>query len=226
MARNRKRNRNRGRQPPRDKAAGIAMAEPAAERPGDDELLPGQVPASPEEQAVFEKFRKNYLRVVYGTGSKPGPKGEPPLIQEILAMLKDVPDPVFALGSAAETVVSQLSEGAEAAGEPIPGDVLMHSGVAVVEDLAELAERAGIHEYTEEEMGEALKVGMSMYIQEHPNIDKAAFEADIAAMKQAEASGTLDDMFPGISEYAARAEQEMGGQPTQTGMPPRGLRRA
>lgn len=218
---------------PMNRAAAPGLSEAAA--PEEGQVTEEQESnVAPEEQAMYGKFMENYYRVMYDTGTQGGPKGEPPLIEDVKGMLSGIEDPIMALGTAANTVVGQLAGSAEAAGKPIPPDVLMHAGTEVVQDLAELSENAGIREYSEEEMGQALQVGMSMYVSEHGG-DKEAYKADMDAMVQAEKEGRIDEVLPGISEVASRAESQgappgpvappSGPASPQAGPPP-GLRRA
>jgi hypothetical protein len=163
--------------------------------------------APPEEQAVYKKFMENYLKIMYDAGPQKGPKGEPSLLDDVMKMLKDVQDPVFSLGAAAETIVGHLADSAEQAGKPIPPDVLLHAtNNEVIPDLAELSENSGIHDYTPEEMAGALQVGVSLYMEERKDrIDIEAFKADMQMLQQAEQSGTLEDVVPGITEMASQA---------------------
>lgn len=192
--------------------AGIASA--AAPEVGPEEPE-GNV--TPEEQAIYGKFMENYYRVVYG-----GDKGEGPLAQEIVVTIQNTQDKVLALGASAEAVVRELADSAETAGKPIPKDVLMHAGTEVIGDLADLVEAAGIYDYTQDEMGKALQVGMSMYAQSK-GVPKEVFEQDFAMLQQAERDGTIEDVIPGITDVASRADTEM---PVEQGAPVPGLRRA
>jgi hypothetical protein len=225
--RNRQRNRNRNKQMDPMAAPGLSEAAAQEEPQFQDEQ---ETNVSPEEQAMYGKFMENYYRIMYDTGTQGGPKGEPPLIDEVKGMLSGIEDPVMALGTAASTVVSQLAQSAEAAGKPIPPDVLMHAGTEVVQDLAELSENAGIKAYSEDEMGKALQVGMSMYVSEHGG-NQEAYKADMDAMMQAEKEGRIDELLPGISEVASRADKSgvttSQPEPRQVvqNTPPPGLRR-
>lgn len=158
----------------------------------------GQGNVTPEEQASYDKFVDNAFKLIYSDKT----------FQQTIKSLSASEDPIANLAGAAVTIVTHLKESAEKANAPISNDILMHGGVEIIEDLADTAEKAGIHSYTDQELEGATYRAFDMY-REHQEIqgktDKDAAMKDIEQMKQAEANGQLGAMFPGAKEgYESR----------------------
>jgi hypothetical protein len=80
---------------------------------------------------------------------------------------------------------------------------LLEAGKTVLEDIASLAARAGIHDYSEDEMEGAFYRAVDQYREmDTGNIDKDAVAKEFTAMIAAEKDGTLDKLVPGASEAA------------------------
>lgn len=122
---------------------------------------------SPEEQAQYTKFEENYMRMIYTPEGEVNPDvlkslSEPaPLPPEMEG--EAPPPPIAALATTAVTIVQSLDDSAREAGKPLTDDVLVQGGIAVIEELAEIAEAASIYDYSEDEMSGAATVAMNMY---------------------------------------------------------------
>lgn len=123
---------------------------------------------TPEEQEQYSKMEQNYLGMIYGENGEVNPD----VIQSLQAGDGQLPPeaegqapspPVAALAMTALSIVQTLDDSAREAGKPLADDVLFEGGVAVIEELAEVAEAAQIHDYSEDEMSGALTFAMTMY---------------------------------------------------------------
>lgn len=111
------------------------------------------------------------------------------------------PPQIIALANATVTIVQQLDDSARAANKPVSNDVLVHGGVAILEELAELAETAGIHDYTEEEMGGATTLAMDMYKQkamDDGRTDESTAKVEWDQVVQADQQGQLGSVVKGL----------------------------
>ncbi len=119
--------------------------QPEAETVADDE---GMEQATPEEQARYEEFVKTAFGEMYEGG-----KVNPAILKmldedpsDLMAVLENAEElqqfsPVVALAATATILTLNA---AEATGEK-DGAILLHGGKAILEDLVEIAEKAGIH---------------------------------------------------------------------------------
>jgi hypothetical protein len=122
---------------------------------------------SPEEQEQYSKFEENYMRMIYTPNGEVNPDvmtslSEPaPMPPE---MEGQAPPPhIAALATTAVTIVQALDDSAREAGKPLTDDVLVQGGIAVIEELAEIAQAASIYDYSEDEMSGATTLAMNMY---------------------------------------------------------------
>lgn len=122
---------------------------------------------SPEEQEQYSKFEENYMRLIYTEQGEVRPE----ILQSLQAGAEaqvdtqgeGTPPHIMALASTAVTLVAKLDDSARESGKPLTDDVLVQGGTAVIEELAEVAEAAGVHDYSEDELSGALTVAMDMY---------------------------------------------------------------
>ncbi len=115
---------------------------PVQPAPQGGEIQGGEVNASPEQQAQYEKFVLAATDMVYDEKVMPG----------IVERLKGANDPVEGLASAAVMVTQRVVDSAEKAGETIDQAVSFNAAMEIIMDLATLANESGVHEYTPEEM--------------------------------------------------------------------------
>ena len=161
----------------------------------------GQPNVSPEEQAQYDKFVDNGLKLIYSEG----------MMEKIQERMGAGGNPIEGLANVTFMVVNRLVASAEKAGQKISGDVLLHGGVEILEDLANLAQESGIHEFTDDEMESALYATMDLH-GEHKTksgtLDKEAHMNDFAALIEADKSGALEGEFPGLKDKFAGARGE------------------
>ncbi len=169
---------------------------PAPEQGGGEE----QPNVTPEEQAQYDQFVDNALSAIYDEKSLP----------QIIENLKGDGNPVDGLANTAVGVVVRVQDSAEQAGQEIPPDVVFNAGSEILEDLANLAGKAGIHEFTPEEIEGAAFQAMDIYREmkgrdggaERPQIVEDFNQ--IVALDQA---GRLDEVAPGLTEKYGGAGQ-------------------
>ena len=175
---------------------GDMAGQPAQPKGGDPTEAEGNV--TPEEQEQYDAFMQNALEVIY-------PRGEDAQVApNILNGLKATPDkPLLALANTAVSMVVGLRDSAEKAGNPIGDDVLFHAGADLVAELAEVAEAANIHEFSEEEIENAFYMALDLYrgeAQQSGRIDQEAAKQAIGQVVEADRNGTIEQVLPGISE--------------------------
>lgn len=166
----------------------------------------GESNVTPEEQAEYDQFMQNALTLLYESGEDGG-QVRPQVLDALKAgnsgqQQEGGPNPaILALAHAAVTVVAQLDDSARKAGKPVSDDVLYHGGVAVIEELAEIAEAAKIHDYSEEDMTGAFAQALDMYRSkaiEDGRTSEETLKGQFAEINEAEAAGTLGDVLPGL----------------------------
>lgn len=187
----------------------------------DEEGAPETSPASPEEQEQYNAFVENMLKVIYGDKKR---------LNTILSALKASDDPVQDLAATVATLVKRVEDSAEGAKMQLAEGVAFHAGVEILEDLAELAEKAGIHAFTEEEMETAGYRAIDLYRAAKGNGDQDKAGAELAELmnkdpKMAEVVGRIAGAPPagkggdepsinpetGAEEFWAEGSGDLGG---------------
>ncbi len=171
------------------------MAAPGEEVPQDGEQ------ASPEEQQQYEQFYANAIELIYSE------KGDYAMLKQVLDRLRKGEDPIEGLAAVATSVFMALVTSASKKGVQISPDVMMQGGYDIVADLAELAGRAKVHTYTEEETEGAYYRAADMVREQMQNagmLDAEKSATELEMLRQAEESGQLDDVLPGATEAAKR----------------------
>lgn len=108
--------------------------------------------------------------------------------------------PVFSLANTAVQLVMKLDDSARAANQPLDNDVLLHVGVAMISELAEVADAGKIHTYSEDEKSGALTVAMDMYRDKaikDGRTTKEQLTSEFDSAVQADKAGNLDHVIPG-----------------------------
>lgn len=152
---------------------------------------------SPEEQALYEQTVRNGLTIIY-------PKGEEAAVApSVIDTLKSSDNPIVNLASAAVSIVTYLRDSAKEAGQPLPDEILYHAGVALCEELAEVAEAEKIFDYSEEQIEQAFYQALDMYRvsgEQTGDVDSEQLKAGFETIRQADAEGRLGEVLPGIEE--------------------------
>lgn len=175
---------------------GGAPARPATSAPGpapEQGSSGEQSNVSPEEQQLYDQFVDNAFSVIYDEKSLP----------TIIESLKGDGNPLDGLANTTVGVIVRVQDSAEKAGQALPPDVVFHAGTEILEDLAGLAGKVGIHEFTTEEVEGAAFQAMDLY-RERTGRDGGAARPQIVedfnqitALDQA---GRLDEVAPGLTE--------------------------
>jgi hypothetical protein len=208
----------------------------------------GQPNVSPEEQAQYDQFMGNALKLIYT------PQGVRPEVLQALQAAKGAPSAptspqqpqtgeqaegaqpeagegetpaedaqeqqpadgaqpndqgegqggnpaVMALAQTTVTIVGQLDDSAREAGKPISDDVLYHGGLDVLQELAEVADAAKIHDYTQEEMTGAFAQAVDMYRQKaiaDGRTTDDTLKQQFGEINQADQQGKLGEILPGL----------------------------
>ena len=179
--------------------------QPNAEAGGGD---PTNV--SPEEQQQYDVFVTNGMKILDDQKALP----------KILETIKGDGSPVEGLGNALALLVMRLEDSATEGGQKISPDVLLHGGTELLEQMVELAEKAGVHEFDEKEMESALYLALDIYRtsrQESGQLDEEALGADMQELQRADKEGELEGMFPGLGEYAKGLPKPDQAPPTRRG---------
>lgn len=195
---------------------GAAMQPGAMGKPSADQMLvggegagEGESNVSPEEQAQYDQFVKNGMELIYDEKTMP----------QLMQSLEGAGTPTEGLANALVTVVMRLEDSAKQQGQEISGEVIMHAATELMEQLVELAEAAGVHEFTPEDIESSYLLAIDTYRtarQGKGDLPVDDLKQDMDMMMQADQQGRLDEVVPGISEYAKRAPKPEGqGQPAE-----------
>lgn len=198
--------------------AAPAEEEPAPEAPEEEPMTaPGEeVPqdgeqASPEEQQQYETFYANAIELIYSE------KGDYAMLKQVLDRLRKGEDPIEGLAAVASNVFMALVTSASKNGVQISPDVMMQGGYDIVADLAELAGRAQVHTYTEEETEGAYYRAADMVREQMQNsgmLDAEKSATEFEMLRQAEEQGLLDQVLPGATEAAAKLGKKAAPTPS------------
>jgi hypothetical protein len=164
----------------------------------------GESNVSPEEQAAYTLLVNKAYELVYNGGE---------VNPQVLESLKGNGDPIDGLANTGAMIVMRLEDSAKEKGKEFTPDVLYHGGAEIMEDLASLAEQAGIHEYSQEEMDGALYKALDIYRnfrQQQGGLHMDGIQQDMQAIMEAERSGELDSLTGGAGKKPAGGGGEEG----------------
>ncbi len=184
-------------------APAIQATTPAAPPVGEE-----QTNVSPEEQAQYDQFVDQALSAIYDEKSLPG----------VIESLKGNGNPVDGLANTAVSIVTRVQDSAEKAGQALSVDVLFMGGAEILEDLAGLSEKVGIHTFTPEEVEGALFQAMDLY-REQKGRDggggqlAAQSKQDFSELVALDKAGELDKVQPGLTKQFGGGGAQ-GGAPT------------
>jgi Glu-tRNA(Gln) amidotransferase subunit E-like FAD-binding protein len=170
-----------------------AAPTPATPAPQPEAAGEEQSNVTPEEQAIYDEFVDKALSAIYDDKSLP----------QIIESLKGDGNPVDGLANTAVGVVVRVQDSAEKAGQALTPDVVLHAGSEILEDLAGLAEKAGIHKFTSEEIEGAAFQAMDLYREMKGRDGGAARPQIVEEFNQVVAldqAGRIDEVAPGLTE--------------------------
>lgn len=159
---------------------------------------PREANATPEQQAAYNKFVGSALLHVFGDEKVMG---------KILGQIGD--DPVQDVGRTAANIGFVVLKKAQAAGETIPPEVILHGGQELVAVLAELAQAGKRIEMTPEDIEKAYYVAADTFrqmMQGEGGIDPETAAGDIEALRQMEESGELDALMQAAAQDQAERD--------------------
>lgn len=165
---------------------------------------------TPEEQQQYDLFVTNGMQVLDDEKALP----------QVIEAIRGDGSPVEGLANALVTLVMRLEDSAAEQGQKISGDVMMHGATELLEQMVDLAEKAGVHEFDEKEMESALYLAMDTYRssrQEQGKLPEDELKADMEQLIQADQAGGLEDLIPGITKYAESAPKPDQAPPTRRG---------
>jgi hypothetical protein len=175
---------------PEEGAPGLLGEEGA---PMDGEEQPN---VAPEEQDIYSEFVDKCYLVLYS----------PKAFKQTIDSLNATDDPKMNLANIVVVAVKHVSDSARKAGKQIPVDVLMHGGKEVMEDMADLSAKVGLHEFTPDELEGAVYIAMDLFREMQKadgTFDEEGAKEDVRTAMMAEREGRLDEVIPGASERAA-----------------------
>lgn len=182
--------------------------------------------ASPEEQKMYEDFVHAALGVIY-------PGGGHEVAPQILADLKGQFDPqVLALFDKADPALTDSPQDSAAAtgviltlmvdqkfglgakgeeqaqaqaddSQPDFAAVLLHAGKAIVEELLEVSEAAGIHDFNDQDIEAVWARANALYLvageaMGAPGANRNALSAEFGKLVDADKQGSLNKVLPGL----------------------------
>jgi len=111
--------------------------------------------AGGDDQAAYNSLVGNAANVLYNPDVMPG----------ILRAVQMAPNPVEGMAAAIANVLTRLEDSAAEAGQEFSPKVRAGASKEIAEMIAELAgpKGAGIHEYTQEELGNAFQMASANY---------------------------------------------------------------
>jgi len=209
--------------PPFDPAmqAPPGQMPPEQMSPGEQPMLPeevglseGTVEATPEEQALLEKFVKKAWELTYADNTFPQ-------VVEMLSGGGEGGDPVKGLAMATDMIVAKVAMAAEEAGEQIAPDVLYHAGADVLEDLAEISRVGKIKDYSQDPDGleSAWFQALDLYrdrLQKSGKLDQQSANADMQKLMRADQDGTLERIMRSLADSDQSGQ---AGGPVPEGRP-------
>jgi hypothetical protein len=205
--------------------AGTALSTPPADEPkatsaqqppeqDGNEAAPN---VSPEEQQAYDALVHGCLDLIYSGGKVN--QGILDLLDEdpddLLKMFGDLPElqqfsPTVALAGATVAVVL---EQIRRAGDKPDDAILLQGGKEVLEELASLAEKAKLHDYTPEELNKSVLIALDIYHavgKDAGLVDENELKASFAEVQQLDQEGRLGELLTAGSGAKGPAEAEGG----------------
>ena len=181
-----------------------AEGKPADMQPGAAKAGPqaGGSNVTPNEQEAYELFMAQVGNVLY----------DPKTIPKLLQRLQTGESRADAIAQAATALVMRVQDSAEESGRRVDPDLLLSAGKETVEMIGEICDKAGL-EVTPEELEQAFLIGVDQFRairQQQGKLAPEAFQQDMNLLKEADAEGRIDEVVPGLTEFAKKAQQKPG----------------
>ena len=152
---------------------------------------------TPEEQAEYDQFVTNGMKLMYSEETLP----------KVLESIAGDGNPIEGLGTALAMLVMRVEDSAKDSGREISGDVKLNAATELLEQMAELATEAGIHDFSPEDMEVALFHGLDVYREtraQQGELPVDELTEDMAQIVKADQQGRIDEVVPGLKEYAQK----------------------
>lgn len=205
--------------------------DPSAAQPSDDGSDEGdRAPnVSPEEQQAYDTFVENGMDLIYGQqgqNGEPDPaghdgKGARP---DILNRLKEASDPIENLANTSVWLVTNLETSAAQAKAPwtqdddMRSDIVMHGGQALMEELADVSQAAGIHDYSDKEMQGSWYKALDLYREtatQSGQLNADSLKQQFGDIQKADQQGQLGQLLPGIDKLKGEQQDQSVEQGNQ-----------
>lgn len=184
----------------------------------------GAEQATPEEQALYERFVHASGDVMMGDGD--APEFRPEIINnlrgqfdpQVSQMFEGVQPPLNPQSptdalAATSVIVTMMTEATMAQqGTQVPQEIVYHAGTEVVGQLADAAEAAGIADFSQDDVDNAFLRALDIYRQSSPNVDQQDLASQFDQLVVADREGRLDQVLPGASKLAARSPSQEQSQ--------------
>jgi hypothetical protein len=161
--------------------------------------------ANPEEQETYDAFVAQAMTLMYD--KKMGPK--------LLQMLEGGGDPQEGLARAAVLVTARVATAAEEAGQKLSGEILFNAGTEIVNQLADVATEAGIHDFQNDP--DALEGAYFRALDQFRQLmegagrlDRDAAMRDMQTLQAMDERGEFESMLRGLAENDPRRSPDAG----------------
>lgn len=195
-----------------------APDEEQGETVPDDE---GAEQATPEEQASYEEFVKAGFGFMY-KGGKINPNilkmldDDPSDLMSVLQSSDELKEfsPIVALAATATIITLKACE---ETGEK-DGTIIMHGGKAILEDLVEIAGKAGVKDYSQDDMANAFRMGADLFREaaaEKGIVDLDQAKQEWGEIQTADKEGQLGKVLPQLADAKVAEAPEQEAQPEE-----------
>ncbi len=156
--------------------------------------------ASPEEQDLYDRVVAMAITMIWSKKMMP----------KTLKLIEQSDDPVNAVAEVVSQVGTRVYSKAKKDGIDIPGDILLHAGEEMVEEVINLAETAGVAEFTPQQAEAAFYAAADKFGQTGRKMgvysDEQA-QSDMAELDRMADAGELDEM---VSQIKAARQGGLG----------------
>lgn len=151
--------------------------------------------ASPEEQEMYDGLVARAMMLIHDEKTRTVRKS-------VLQMLEEG-EPKQALGETAATIFNRVLQAADDAGMQVPGDIMEAAAAEVFEQLAELATKAGIYDFTadDEAFNGAFYIAadtLRTMMQSDGTLDQEAAAGEFEEIVAMDRDGRLDAVLQGM----------------------------
>lgn len=165
--------------------------------------------ASPEEQALYEQTLDNALRLIYSEQTFPQ-------AMKRMKAAVDAGTPQEAVAGIVAMAFGRVDKSARENGQELGRQLVLEAMAELVADLAETAEKAGLHDFSQEEIDGAFYRAVDQFRQqkqEAGEIDQGRYQDEMRRIVEADRAGELEQAMPGVREhFGGRNKQPPEGE--------------